>query len=130
MNGRGSMRASGFFDSDVSYEKAIEIAEYLSATIYGDENEVYYLPGYGIIYDDVEIENPEVSLDDLRKYKDVYGSDYKRIIETVEKEKKMKKNRAVSMMPKSERENIMSVWTVITIVMVILCVFYLIIIGS
>lgn len=81
--GRGFMRTSGFFDDAVAYEKSIEIAQFLNAYIYGDENEIYYLPGYGVIYDDVESENPELRLDDLLKYKSEYGNIYIKIIEAV-----------------------------------------------
>ncbi|HEY3401896.1 MAG TPA: hypothetical protein VGK59_00830, partial [Ohtaekwangia sp.] len=57
----GSMRASGFFNS-VSYEKAIEIARYLNAYIFGDESEVYYLPGLGVVYTTLQPDNPELKL--------------------------------------------------------------------
>ncbi|MDW7692125.1 hypothetical protein R9C00_14710 [Flammeovirgaceae bacterium SG7u.111] len=80
----GSMRASAFFNNPICYEKAIEIAQHFQAFIYGDEGEIYFLPEYGIVYDDVEKINPSITLDELIKYRDVCGNDYQKIIDVLE----------------------------------------------
>ncbi|MEI6411174.1 MAG: hypothetical protein WCR52_17430 [Bacteroidota bacterium] len=79
-DGNGSMKAPAFFSEPVYYEKAIEMAAHLNAYIYGDEGEIYYLPGYGIIYDDVEVDNPGLTFEQLAESLQEYGKDYEKII--------------------------------------------------
>jgi hypothetical protein len=95
-DGSGFMRASGFFQSDVSYERAIEMATFLKAYIYGDDGEVYFLPGYGTVIDDAERETPDLYFEDVRRYRNAFGNDYERIVAAAKQEKANRKKQAAT----------------------------------
>ncbi len=133
-DGSGFMRSSGFFQSEVSYERAVQIATHLKAFVYGDEGEIYFLPGYGILYDDVERENPELNVEDLRRYKTAFGSDYKKIIATVAQEKLQAEKQAATgrrtaPIPASKPKHQNKAWILLVALLAALAIIYLLVKG-
>ena len=83
-NGNGSIRSMGFFNYPESYIKAIEIAVFLQVFIYGEEGCIFYLPGYGIMYDDCEPdEQILITIDDLIENEVYEAEDFKQEIEVI-----------------------------------------------
>ena len=116
----GSMRDSGFFQR-LNFEKAIDIAEYLKAYIYGDEGEIIYLPNFGVLFDESDADNIELNIEELQKYKPQFGDDFNRIIQIVNEERK---NRIYET-PKQEKLEANTSWKTM-LLMIILLIFILI----
>lgn len=125
VNGSGFARATGFFESPIAYEKAIEMATYLNAFIYGDDGEIYFIPAYGVIFDDAEPDSPLIYLWDLEKYEKLYGKDYTKLIEfaaqerTAEQEKIKEENRPARKI-NNKNDTTYGNWIVIALVAVII----------
>jgi hypothetical protein len=85
-DGTGHMKITPLMENNF-YEKALEIAKYLDAFIIGEEGEIYFLPNYGVLINDVEEDSDELSFDELVRLKPQYGESYKKIIEVANEER-------------------------------------------
>lgn len=125
-SGSGTMRASGFFKDDITYSKATQIAEHLQAYIFGDESELYFIPGYGALYDKHRAANDDITLSDLKQYRREVGNAYRNnIVEIITQRKKAAAKRK-ELVKASEEKRQEKMLTVIGILLSVLCILYLI----
>lgn len=134
-DGSGFMRASGFFQSDVSFERAIEIATLLQAFIYGDDGEIYFLPGYGAVIDDAERETSHLHFEEVRRYRNEFGNDYERIVAAAKQEKADRKRQAVpsgvaTPIRASKPKHRSKKWMLVIVLLAALTIIYLLVKGQ
>lgn len=123
-SGRGSMRSPGFFKDEV-YEKATQIAEHLQAYIFGDENELYYIPGFGVVHEKHQKVNHDITLSDLKQYRSEVGEHQHNLINVITQRKKAAANRK-ELVKASEEKRQEKMLTAIVIALSVLCILYLI----
>jgi hypothetical protein len=81
------MKSSTFFNRSI-YEKDIDIAAYLDAHIYSaEEMRIIYLPKYGVLVDNIDDDNIELTFSELYRLQPIFGSNFRRIFDAAAKER-------------------------------------------